>query len=95
MPSLLEHARQSGRIMSAGPSEAVARFEFDGRSFAIPEVSGVVVLLQALDLAYRARRGDSAATALLDGLRVRVLDCRGDSYWPPEPKITESAPETS
>lgn len=52
---------------------------FDGFRFA---TSGYAMNLPVLEMAYRARRGDSAAAELLDKFRVRVLDFDQNPYWP-------------
>jgi hypothetical protein len=61
--------------------------EFDGHRFVCPG-QHAVALIPILDLAYRARRGDRGAGALLTGFKVNIKDADGKMYWPAEVPVT-------
>jgi len=58
---------------------------FDGHRFEWwPPGVNPLPLAFALDLAFRARRGDEAAVDLLNAFGITVTDADRRSYWPPD-----------
>ncbi len=56
----------------------IPKIQFDG--FEFPEGAGNH--LWALEMAYRARRGDALAVELLNKFQMVVKDANWNNYWP-------------
>lgn len=55
---------------------------FDGHVFWQATDAG---MLAVIEMAYRARRGDKAAIAVLTAFKIKVMSGNGETcYWPPE-----------
>jgi hypothetical protein len=61
------------------PVQTIPVFDFDGFTFPAAVKPDQLCLIE---MAYRARRGDSAAVAVLDQWGIFIHDVRGRSYWP-------------
>lgn len=77
------------RVITLAPFDPCAprHVAFDGRRFVVGHgmwgsAAEDLYHMTRLDLAYRARRGDESAVAVLTAFGVTIDDADGQPYWP-------------
>lgn len=83
----MDHVIEAGAMQGSSFTDCSGRaigpdLEFDGHIWWRLTDGGQAAIIE---MAYRARRGDASAIAVLNGFKIKVMSGNGDrQYWPPK-----------